>query len=154
MRIQDTYRLTSYGDLLQKIHSPDLSRLSDFTDNGRCRDCGNCCGNILPLTSEDYARIKSYISKHKIAPARPRIMQGPFAKPTVHNLCPFLMERDDHRCAIYPVRPGICRVWNCHNPEDNQAIKKWYLANRPVESADMYMMFYPERTIKELKEVL
>lgn len=153
MRIRDEYRLTSYGEFQEHLHNPDISKIHDFTDNGKCRDCGNCCGNNIPLTPDDYSRIMGYIKTHNILPARPRLLYGPWAKPTVHNLCPFLLEKDEHRCAIYPVRPGICRVWNCHEPAKNQEIVKWYFSNPYVETVDMYLAFYPQQTIDELERL-
>ena len=150
MKVQDEYRITSYGDLLKRIKDPDLSKIRDFTDNGKCRDCGNCCVNMLPLTSGDYKRIMEYIKANDVKPARPRILQGPFAKPTAHNLCPFLLDQDEHRCSIYPVRPGICRKYTCHNPGKNQELINWYLSVPYIKTVDMYIMFYPEETMKEL----
>ena len=155
MRIKDEIKLSSYGDFLQHVHDPDISRIHDYTaDNGKCRDCGNCCGNMIPLTLDDYKRIKAYIIKRHIAPARPRIQPGPFAKPTVHNFCPFLLNTDGHRCAIYPVRPGICKNWTCHDPANNQALIKWYFSVFPdIRTVDMYMTFFPEQTIKEMNQI-
>ena len=154
MRIKDEYRLTSYSEFHEHLHNPDMSKIRDFTDNGKCRDCGNCCGNFLPITPDDYKRIKDYIKVHSIEPARPRILLGPWSRPTAHNLCPFLLDAEEHRCAIYPVRPGICKVWSCHKPAENSEIKKWYFSAPYVKTLDMYMTFYPEQTIKELEHII
>jgi hypothetical protein len=38
----------------------------DFTDNGECVKCGNCCTNFLPMSDKEIKVIKRYIKKHKI----------------------------------------------------------------------------------------
>ena len=127
----------------------------DFTDHGVCRDCGNCCGNIIPIAEKDINAIRKYIAENDIHPAKPLFMNGPFAEPTIHNECPFLLERDDHRCAIYPVRPAVCRMYSCHKdykkdmtPKDLQILAAggFALINR-----NMYITFFPEETRREIK---
>lgn len=83
----------------------------DFTDNGRCRGCGECCSNILPMTMEDVARIKKYIAKHDIKEQKaPAVL----ANPKFNLYCPFMrMDVAKDRCTIYPVRPEICREFKC-----------------------------------------
>jgi len=148
MRVSQQYRFRKATDVLS-IEDP-----IDFTDNGKCRDCGNCCGNIIPIADKDVERIRKYIEEHGIRPSKPLFLKGPFSGPTIHNDCPFLLDRDDHRCAIYSVRPAICRMYTCHknykkeiNREDVEILASggFDLINR-----NMYVTFFPEETAREL----
>ena len=62
-----------------------------------CRNCGCCCG-IIPVNSKELTTIKEYIAEHKPALIK---QKNPIN-------CPFLDV--DNMCAIYPVRPMICRL--------------------------------------------
>ncbi len=82
----------------------------DFTNNGRCSGCGNCCSNILPVSDAEVKRIREYIRKHGI-----KEQKKLYANPdSLDMTCPF---RDDanRKCTIYEVRPAICRVYKCDN---------------------------------------
>ena len=59
----------------------------NMTDNGKCTGCGNCCGNILPMTDKEIEAIRRYIKKHNIKECKHTI---PFAKPILDMACPFL----------------------------------------------------------------
>lgn len=151
MRIKQEYTLISGDKLKDKIHHRGTSpEVIDFTDNGRCRDCGNCCGNFLPLTDVERVTIKRYVKKHNLHPAKSLFVEGPWAKPTIHNECPFLLNTDEHRCMIYSIRPGICKAYTCHNPMDNPEMIQTGLRN--METVNMYIEFFPKETYKEAKK--
>ena len=42
----------------------------DFTDNGKCSNCGSCCTCNLPLTEQEIVIIKRYIKQHNIKPKK------------------------------------------------------------------------------------
>ena len=80
----------------------------NFTKDGKCTCCGNCCTALLPVTKEELKTIKRYIKKKHI-------------KPVTHTggidfTCPF---RNDEKkiCNIYEVRPTICRDFKCDKPQ-------------------------------------
>lgn len=149
MRVNVEKRYTPASDLFK----PSPEAFVDLTDHGVCRDCGNCCGNILPITQDDYLRIRSYVDAHKIKPSKQWFLKG-FTKPTVHNDCPFLLDKDEHRCAIYPVRPGICKHWTCHNPHIEPSLVAWGLRNQgKIKQVNMYATFFPEETKKEVEGI-
>ena len=82
--------------------------------NGQCSNCGNCCVDLLPLTKGELERLRQYARKHNLKEHR----QAPFWDPKATDLtCPF---RNQHtkKCAVYPVRPLICRSFNCAKPLD------------------------------------
>ncbi len=91
--------------------------VTDFTDNGKCSNCGQCCSNLLPLSDNEVKRIKEYIKKHNIKEQRHNAMVG------VDMTCPFRSEAT-RKCLIYEIRPEICRQFMCnHTKEDIMAWK-------------------------------
>ena len=89
----------------------------DFTKNGKCSNCGQCCSNVLPLSDSEVKRIKEYIKKHNIKEQRHNAMVG------TDMTCPFRDEANK-KCLIYKIRPEICRQFMCnHTKEDIMAWK-------------------------------
>ena len=88
--------------------------MKDFTNNGKCSSCGECCSDTLPLTVEEINKIKEYIRQHKIPELN---------KETGNFKCPF---RNDimKRCNIYSVRPYICQIYKCDTPVEKAIIDK------------------------------
>lgn len=93
----------------------DMERgVFDYTQDGRCSGCGQCCSNFLPLSDREIEEIRKYIKKHHIAEQKHFV---PTAKPTMDWTCPFLRDEEPkEKCAIYPIRPKICRVFQCNQP--------------------------------------
>lgn len=80
-----------------------------------CVNCGKCCANILMLSDTEIIKIKNYIEENNIS----IINRNSVLLKEDINICPFL--RNDHNsthCAIYEVRPSICRSFSC-NPKYN-----------------------------------
>lgn len=111
----------------------------DFTKDGECVGCGNCCSNLLPLSNMEIIEIKQYIKKHNI---KERKHIAPTANPTLDLTCPFLMdEKSKDKCAIYPVRPKICRVFCCNQPPSKvQENKALFWESR--KCCDMRQLFF------------
>lgn len=65
----------------------------------KCIGCGECCGHYLPLTRGEIAQIRLYTVVNMIEPRE---------HPTD---CPWLAK--NRTCAIYKVRPAICRAFHC-----------------------------------------
>jgi hypothetical protein len=86
----------------------------DFTDNGKCTECGNCCGVYLPLTDKEIARIRRYIKKNHIKECKHGEVI-PLAQPIGFDLCcPFLDDsKKTHKCTIYQQRPLVCMDFIC-----------------------------------------
>lgn len=82
--------------------------VTDNTIDGKCIGCGECCSNMLPLSQNEISRIKAYIKKHNIKEQRHNFMTG------IDMTCPFRDEANK-KCAVYPVRPDICREFICNN---------------------------------------
>ena len=95
---------------MEYLESP--LRFVDFSEHGRCINCGTCCRtNFLPLSDQEIVRIRQYIKKYKIK-AAPVV-----SKCQAMFCCPF---RDDRlrSCKIYAVRPEVCRGFWCNLADD------------------------------------
>ena len=90
--------------------------VTNFTDNGKCSSCGQCCSNCLPLSDSEVKQIKAYIKKHNIKEQRHNFMVG------TDMTCPFRDEANK-KCLIYEIRPEICRQFMCNHTKDD--ILKW-----------------------------
>lgn len=86
--------------------------VKDFTQNGKCSNCGECCSNCLPLSEAEIKRIKAYIKKHNIKEQRHNVMSG------VDMTCPF-RDNANRKCLIYEIRPAICRAFMCNHTHDD-----------------------------------
>ena len=104
-----------------------LKKTCHFVD-GKCSHCGECCGHLLPLSGADIKRLRRYVKKHKIK------QQANFdvLRYDILQDCPFLISgKTEERCAVYPARPDICRLFDCGTHRHGQMpgdIKKY----RPV----------------------
>lgn len=69
----------------------------------KCINCGYCCG-VIPVNRQELETIQNYIAKH------PEVLEVARREKANDLTCPF---RDDRKkqCAIYPVRPVICRLF-------------------------------------------
>ena len=81
--------------------------ITDYTCNGKCSCCGQCCGDILHLSHKEIKRIRQYIKENKIEPTAKNIFV------TYDNTCPF-RDNANKKCKIYEVRPDICREFICN----------------------------------------
>ena len=101
--------------------------VKDFTCNGKCSNCGECCSNLLPLSRKEVKRIKAYIKKHHIKEQRHNGMVG------VDMTCPF-RDNANKKCLIYEIRPDICRAFMCnHSHEDIMKAKiNFHTIRQPV----------------------
>ena len=88
--------------------------ITDFTKEGKCSGCGQCCAAVLPVSEEELKIITKYIAKHNIKPQRHDIG---FSRPHKDLTCPFLDNRKEYRCLIYPVRPDVCKHFICNIPQ-------------------------------------
>lgn len=84
----------------------DKFMITNYTNNGVCSNCGQCCLDFLHLSHREIKDIDGYIKKNKIEATPKSCMAYLDAR------CPF---RDDKNkcCKIYPVRPEICKIFKC-----------------------------------------
>lgn len=103
----------------------------DFTDDGKCSNCGQCCTDILPMSRGEIQRIRDYIRKHQIKEQKHFV---PTAVPVIDWTCPF-RNNSERKCMIYEVRPEICRDFQCNKPKEHiEASKKLFAETRRTVS--------------------
>ena len=94
--------------------------VTNFTKNGECSKCGNCCTPIIPITEEEVKKIREYIKENDIK------MVMPITKEGRHIKCCFY-DFENHKCNIYPVRPEVCRKFICSlNNKEIDKNKEYY----------------------------
>ena len=57
--------MSKVGSMEQMLADEEYG-VKDFTINGKCSGCGNCCANFLPVSNVEVDRIRRYIKKHGI----------------------------------------------------------------------------------------
>lgn len=108
--------------------------ITNYTCNGKCSGCGQCCGDLLHLSKIEIKRIDSYVKKHKIKATPQNIIVS------YDNTCPF-RDNKQKKCKIYEVRPDICRVYKCDkSPEE--AVKNRELTNKGKLLRSMRNLFF------------
>lgn len=93
---------------LQKLLEDMKHGVYNFTKDGKCTKCGNCCTALLPITKQELKELQRYVKKHHIQIVR---HEG-----GIDITCPF---RNDELgiCTVYAVRPQICRDFRCDKPQ-------------------------------------
>lgn len=112
----------------------------DFTENGECSQCGACCSNMLWLSEKEISRIKRYIKKHNIKEQKHVAPAVLVEQPKLDLTCPFLNEsKKTEKCAIYQVRPAICRCFVCNDPQGARNHPELYEEERvPVSMRETF----------------
>lgn len=87
----------------------------DFTENGKCSGCGNCCSDLLPVSTHDLKRIEKYVKKYGILEQKHLY---PLVTQTIDFTCPFRSDTEK-RCLIYEVRPEVCRSFLCNKSKED-----------------------------------
>ena len=109
--------ISTYEDLIEDFNHG----VYDFTVDGKCSGCGNCCSNLLWLSETEITKIRRYIKKHRIREQKhfvPAVLEDP---DVVDLTCPFLDEsKEKDKCVIYPVRPAICSSFLCSDQEETR----------------------------------
>ena len=96
-------RIGTYDEL----RAAEKKGVTDFTENGKCSGCGECCSDFLPLSPEEISRIRRYVEKHNIRPHHNNVVSIGF-----DVTCPF-RDNVNKVCVIYNIRPAICREFRC-----------------------------------------
>lgn len=111
--------------------------IHDFTNDGECSKCGNCCGRILPLSKKEIDIIRNYIKKHDIKEKKNIF---PYKNKLIDFTCPF---RDNTLkiCTIYKVRPKICKEFIC-NDEERAKVNRKNLLKENRKVIDMRKEFF------------
>ena len=105
---------------LNQIMADMKSGVYDFTRDGECSSCGNCCSDYLPMSEKECKRIRDYVKRKHIQEC---VHRPPTMTPVKDMTCPF---RDNEKriCTIYEVRPAICRDFRCDKPRKQIELDK------------------------------
>lgn len=82
--------------------------VKDNTCNHKCSGCGECCTAFIPVTKKELMIIKKYVKDNNIKGNYLSTEDGQ----NLYGFCPFL-NKDNHKCNIYEVRPYVCRKFKC-----------------------------------------
>lgn len=103
----------SINDIV-KLHLKQ-NKVIDFSCNGKCSCCGECCSCFLPVTQNEINVIQKYIIEHKIRPQKQLlVMENKLT-------CPYY---NGKKCLIYEVRPLICKEFYCYKEPDIETARK------------------------------
>ena len=93
---------------LQEVLNDMKHGVYNFTKDGKCTKCGNCCTALLPMTKEEFKTIQRYVKRKHIQIVR--------HTGGIDLTCPF---RNDELgiCMVYEFRPQICRDFVCDKPQ-------------------------------------
>lgn len=103
------YKVASGAAYLDDMQHQIAEGSYDYTVNGECSGCGECCSNLLPMTRREIERVRQYVERRKIKPQKHFV---PTRSPVIDGICPF-RDSANRRCTIYDVRPDICRAYRC-----------------------------------------
>lgn len=84
-------------------------------NNPTCNYCNECCSLLTMISEEEYLKLKKYLTKDKHgrqifeSSVKGWIKTG--EKCDLNLMCPF--SNKNKRCAIYNIRPSICRKFHC-----------------------------------------
>lgn len=118
------------------------SGVYNYTDNGKCIECGSCCSRYLALNKREINTIREYIKNHNIKQQKHAI--NVYAKPLMDWTCPFLDDtKPNHKCTIYPVRPLICREFKCDCWSKIDRDNKIYKNN--LRAVDVTELFFGDK---------
>jgi Fe-S-cluster containining protein len=81
----------------------------NFTQNGKCINCGNCCTALLPITKEELKTIQRFVKRKHLQIEKHTVAD-------VDLTCPFRNE-EKRICMIYNIGPQICRDFKCDKPQ-------------------------------------
>ena len=104
---------------LEELYKDMKHGVYNFTDNGKCTSCGNCCTALLPMTKEELKTIQRFVKRKHLQIEK---HEGADFDLT----CPFRNE-EKKICMIYPIRPHICRDFKCDKPQKKiEKVKEHY----------------------------
>ena len=95
---------------LDKVLEDMKHGVYNFTKNGKCTRCGNCCTALLPMTKTEIKTVQKFVKKKRI-----KIVKHEGADLDI--TCPFY-DDNEKSCIIYEKRPFICRTFVCNKSQN------------------------------------
>ena len=110
--------------MIGNLDSMSKSKITDFTVDGKCSHCGQCCGNFLMLSEAEIAKIHRYMTAHKLKEHKHLY---PTSMPVSDMTCPFLDDsKEKNKCDLQDVKPAICRAFICSDTDGANKHKELY----------------------------
>lgn len=117
------------------------SGVFDFTKDGKCIGCGQCCSALLPISEKELKRLHRYAEKKHIKP----VYSIERASARLDLTCPFLdTTKVNNKCMVYPYRPEICRKFKCDLPK-KQIDKNKEEFHGKYKVVYLWDEFYPDK---------
>ena len=133
------------NEVVEGMSSLLSKKVTDYTIDGKCSGCGNCCPDMLSLSMGEVIAIEEYVKKHNI---QPHVVGVPLVN-AIDATCPFLnMNKKTDRCNIYPVRPYICRIFHCNDTDMRKHIDDPKLRSVERHRVSMRQTFFPSEAMK------
>lgn len=101
--------------------------------NPTCIACNECCSLFVGLTKEEYQTILAFVQSKEgksIYQRAKNKVKRYYRKGTLYGLCPFT-DDTTKKCAIYAIRPFICRDFHCstHGNADQSKQHPYHMAD-------------------------
>ena len=119
--------------------------------NGNCSRCGDCCTPFLPMSKNEVKKIRDYLKRNRDILNR-AYNNSPVKDGNLYIRCCFY-DPDKKECMIYPVRPTICRLYKCNQPDvvidaNKKAFANSYYNSTEIETiADFRWIFFRDPTL-------
>ena len=113
------------------------NKITNYTCDGKCSNCGQCCGDLLNLSHKEVKVIKDYLRHHRDIKATPMSVMA-----LIDNTCPF-RDNENKKCKIYEVRPEICRRFKCDYTEED-IFKTRDMINKVRQLHSMRQLFFKD----------
>ena len=101
----------------------------NLTCKGKCSRCGGCCMPCVPITLEEYYKIKDYIKENDIPYEVPQPYFTSNGQQEIDLRCCFY-DKKNKKCKIYDVRPEVCRSYSCCLSENILEHNRYYYDKR------------------------
>ncbi|RMG30267.1 MAG: YkgJ family cysteine cluster protein [Gammaproteobacteria bacterium] len=165
---EDERRLPWLGTLLEALHVTDqgvAEAVRRETAQGRrlaCRKgCAHCCRTHvdIPVYPLELMGIAWYVAEKLQGPDR-ETLRTQLRRAEHLDACPFLVE---DRCAIHPLRPQACRLFNVFDRPCGPGEDAWYTRRRDVltpldsyrrRATELMLPFYGVRGRHAVREAL
>ena len=119
---------------LQELFNDMKHGVYNFSNNGKCTSCGNCCTALLPMTKEELKTIQRFVKRKHLQIEKHEGADFDFT-------CPFRNE-EKKICMIYTIRPQICRDFKCDKPQKKvDETKEHYSYDNRFSVCNLRMIF-------------
>ena len=122
-----------------------MINIKNLTNNGICSNCGECCSDILPLSTQEIVEIDKYLKTHKVERHNLPLVDG-----RIDALCPF-RNKFMKKCDIYEVRPYICKMFKCDTPPEKAEFTRDEIS-KTRKARSMTELFFKDDVIIKLAE--